>query len=53
MADVLSEDRIKEIQSAFTQVDSDADGIISTADLGSLLRLLGENPTLAELQACN
>ena len=51
MADVLSEDQINEIQEAFTKVDTDTDGVISTADLGQCLRLLGQNPTIAEIQA--
>ena len=50
MADVLSEDQINEIQNAFSKVDTDMKGVISTADLGQCLRLLGQNPTIAELQ---
>jgi len=50
MADFLTETQIGEIQNAYNAIDTDADGIIATSDLGSLLRLLGQNPTDAELQ---
>ena len=50
MADFLTESQIGEIQNAFSAVDSDTDGIILTSELGTLLRLLGQNPTDAELQ---
>ena len=50
MADFLSETQIGEIQNAYNSIDTDADGIIVTSELGSLLRLLGQNPTDAELQ---
>ena len=50
MADILTEAQVGEIQEAFTTVDTDADGVIASSDLGSVLRLLGQNPTDAELQ---
>ncbi len=50
MADFLTENQIGEIQKAYNAVDTDADGIILTSDLGHVLRLLGQNPTDAELQ---
>ena len=50
MADFLSETQICEIQDAYNSIDTDADGIIVTSELGTLLRLLGQNPTDAELQ---
>lgn len=50
MADILTEVQIGEIQEAFTVVDLDEDGVIAASDLGSVLRLLGQNPTDAELQ---
>ena len=53
MADFLTETQIGEIQNAYNAIDTDADGIIATSDLGSLLRLLGQNPTDAELQVRN
>ena len=53
MADFLTETQIGGIQNAYNAIDTDADGIIATSDLGSLLRLLGQNPTDAELQVRN
>ena len=50
MADLLSQTQIGEIQKAYNAVDTDADGVILTSDLGTVLRLLGQNPTDAELQ---
>ena len=50
MADILSEAQIGEIQQSFNAVDTDADGIVRTSDLGKLMRLLGQNPTDSELQ---
>ena len=50
MADILSESQIGEIQEAFSAVDSRRTGEIKTSDLGRLLRMLGQNPTDAELQ---
>ena len=50
MADILSEAQIGEIQKSFNAVDTDADGIVRTSDLGKLMRLLGQNPTDSELQ---
>ena len=51
MADVLNEDQIGEIIDAFNAVDADHDGIIQASALGGVLKLLGENPTDADLQA--
>ena len=50
MADILSESQIGEIQEAFSAVDARRTGEIKTSDLGRLLRMLGQNPTDAELQ---
>ena len=50
MADILSESQIGEIQKCFSAVDTDADGIVRTSDLGKLMRRLGQNPTDSELQ---
>ena len=50
MADILTESQIGEIQKCFSAVDTDSDGIVRTSDLGKLMRLLGQNPTDAELQ---
>ena len=37
-------------QKAYNTIDTDTDGIILTSELGNLLRLLGQNPTEAEIQ---
>ena len=50
MADFLTESQIGEIQKAYNAIDTDTDGIILTSELGNLLRLLGQNPTEAEIQ---
>jgi hypothetical protein len=50
MADILNETQIKEVQDAFCAVDTDSDGIIMAGELGAVLRLLGENPSDADLQ---
>jgi calmodulin len=36
---------------AFSLFDKDNDGCISTAELGTVLRALGKNPTQAEVKA--
>ena len=48
--DFLTEDQIGEFQDAFTLFDTDHDGIITTKELGSVLRQVGLNPTEAEIQ---
>ena len=50
MADVLSDTQIGEIIDAFNAVDTDNDGVITSGNMGKVLKLLGENPTDAELQ---
>jgi len=50
MADFLTETQIGEIQNAYNTIDTDADGIILTSEMGTLLRHLGQNPSDAELQ---
>ena len=50
MADQLTEEQIVEFKEAFSLFDKNADGIVATKDLGTVLRSLGQNPTAAELQ---
>uniref|UniRef100_A0AAZ3RLA8 EF-hand domain-containing protein n=1 Tax=Oncorhynchus tshawytscha TaxID=74940 RepID=A0AAZ3RLA8_ONCTS len=44
---VMSEQEFKE---AFSLFDKDGDGTITTKELGTVMRSLGQNPTEAELQ---
>ncbi|KAG6856683.1 hypothetical protein H0H87_001898 [Tephrocybe sp. NHM501043] len=50
MADQLSEEQISEFKEAFSLFDKDGDGTITTRELGTVMRSLGQNPTEAELQ---
>ncbi|KAK6925802.1 EF-hand domain [Dillenia turbinata] len=49
MADQLSEDQIAEFREAFSLLDKDGDDCITTKELGTVMRSLGQNPTEAEL----
>ena len=46
----LTEDQIGTFQDAFSEFDTDHDGVINSKELGSVLRQIGQNPTEAELQ---
>eukprot|EP00658_Telonema_sp_P-2_P080734 TRINITY_DN80_c0_g1_i8.p1 TRINITY_DN80_c0_g1~~TRINITY_DN80_c0_g1_i8.p1 ORF type:complete len:289 (-),score=107.37 TRINITY_DN80_c0_g1_i8:177-1043(-) len=50
MADQLTEEQIAEFKEAFSLFDKDGDGTITTKELGTVMRSLGQNPTQAELQ---
>ncbi|XP_024056310.2 calmodulin-like protein 12 [Terrapene carolina triunguis] len=50
MADQLTEGQIAEFKEAFSLFDKDGDGSITTSELGTVMRSLGQNPTEAELQ---
>jgi calmodulin len=50
MADQLTEEQIAEFKEAFSLFDKDGDGTITTKELGTAMRSLGQNPTEAELQ---
>ena len=41
---------IAEFKEAFSLFDKDGDGTITTKELGTVMRSLGQNPTEAELQ---
>ncbi|CAH2224281.1 calmodulin [Pelobates cultripes] len=51
MAEHLTPEQIEEFKEAFSLFDKDGDGAITTKELGTVMRSLGQNPTEAELQA--
>ncbi|VDL57648.1 unnamed protein product [Hymenolepis diminuta] len=51
MADRLTHEQIAELREAFSLLDKDGDGSITTKELGTFMRSLGQNPTEAELKA--
>ena len=50
MVDQLTEEQVAEFKEAFSLFDKDGDGTITTKELGTVMRSLGQNPTEAELQ---
>jgi calmodulin len=50
MADQLSAEQLEEYKEAFQLFDKDNDGKISAAELGTVMRALGQNPTQAEIK---
>merc|ERR1719246_163490 len=46
----LTEEQIAEFKEAFSLFDKDGDGTITTKELATVMRSLGQNPTEAELQ---
>lgn len=50
MADNLSVEQIAEFKEAFSLWDKLGDNTITTRELGTVMRALGQNPTEAELQ---
>ena len=50
MADQLTKEQIGEYKMVFSLFDKDGDGSITTNELGTVLRLLGQNPTEVELE---
>ncbi|GAA6103906.1 troponin C, skeletal muscle [Tachysurus ichikawai] len=47
----LSEEMITEFKAAFNMFDTDGGGDISTKELGTVMRMLGQNPSREELDA--
>uniref|UniRef100_A0A3B1JUC8 Troponin C, skeletal muscle n=2 Tax=Astyanax mexicanus TaxID=7994 RepID=A0A3B1JUC8_ASTMX len=47
----LSEEMIAEFKAAFDMFDTDGGGDISTKELGTVMRMLGQNPSREELDA--
>lgn len=45
----LTPDQLEEIKEAFAMYDLDGNGVITTRELGSVMRTLGLNPTEAEI----
>lgn len=48
-AEKLSEEQIAEFNEAFSLFDKDGDGKITTKELGTVMRSLGQNPSESEL----
>lgn len=46
----MTEEQIGEFKEAFSLFDKDGDGCITSKELGTVMRSLGQNPTEAELQ---
>jgi len=49
-SDQLTEEQVAEFKEAFSLFDKDGDGTVTTKELGTVFRSLGQNPTAAELQ---
>merc|ERR1712003_43207 len=49
MAEQLTDEQIAEFKEAFALFDKDGDGTITTKELGTVMRSLGQTPTEAEL----
>ncbi|KAK4077587.1 hypothetical protein Purlil1_12307 [Purpureocillium lilacinum] len=50
LADSLTEEQVSEFKEAFSLFDKDGDGQITTKELGTVMRSLGQNPSESELQ---
>jgi calmodulin len=49
MVDQLTEEQIAEFKEAFSLFDRDGDGKITSKELGTVMRSLGQNPTEQEI----
>ncbi|GBG86696.1 hypothetical protein CBR_g41759 [Chara braunii] len=50
MADQFSSEQIADFKEAFSLFDKDGDGNITTEELGTVVRAIGQNPTKAEIE---
>lgn len=50
MADSFTEEQIAEFKEAFSLYDKAGEGAIDSKELGTVLRALGQNPSMAELE---
>ncbi len=50
MARLLSDEQIEEFKESFCLFDKEGIGSIATDDFGTVMRMIGQNPTEAELQ---
>jgi len=50
MADKLRDEQIQEFKEAFSLFDKDGDGTITTQELGTVMKSLGQNPCESDLQ---
>merc|ERR1711935_1285960 len=50
MAEQLKEEQVSEFKEAFSLFDKDGDGTITTEELGTVMKSLGQNPTSEDLQ---
>ncbi|KAL3846704.1 hypothetical protein ACJMK2_017672 [Sinanodonta woodiana] len=49
MVDKLTQEQLGEFKEAFSMFDKDGDGTITTKELGTVMRSMGQNPTEEEL----
>merc|ERR1719515_505266 len=49
--DLLTEQQIEQLKVAFSLFDKDGDGVVTTKELGTLMRSLGQNPADRDLEA--
>uniref|UniRef100_A0A8C2NUK2 EF-hand domain-containing protein n=1 Tax=Capra hircus TaxID=9925 RepID=A0A8C2NUK2_CAPHI len=50
MADQLTEEQIAEFKDAFSLFDKNGDGTITTKELGTVMRSLGQKPNYGEVE---
>ena len=50
MGEEFTEEQIAKFKEAFSMFDKDGDSTITTKEFGTVMRLLGQNPTEAKLR---